>query len=70
MVTILKPLHRKSRESQLDITSENLPGNEQLSEKEGQESESGQEPKGVELGRDDSTGGTGSAPGEGPNPTA
>jgi hypothetical protein len=64
MVTILRPRHRRPNES--DITSGNLPdGASEVPEQTHSPEESG-----VELSVDESTEGTASAPGEGPNPTA
>jgi hypothetical protein len=68
MVTILKPLH-KHVDERPDIADENLPGNADLAQQErGKDSEN--VPKGVELDDEVGNSGTGSAPGEGPNPTA
>jgi hypothetical protein len=67
MVTILKPLRHRP-DNGPEISSENLPGNEELAEKGGTEHD--KVPKGIELDEGDTSAGTGSAPGEGPNPTA
>ncbi len=64
MVTILRPRHRQPGES--DIESGKLP--DDVAARPGQQD--APEGPGAELGVDENTDGTGSAPGEGPNPTA
>ncbi|HSD38473.1 MAG TPA: hypothetical protein VLC92_13255 [Rhodocyclaceae bacterium] len=64
MVTILRP--RKRRPSESDIASGTLPDDAAG----GAEQADAPVESGVELSVDESTKGTGSAPGEGPNPTA
>ena len=65
MVTMLKPRRRKPEDTPADISSENLPANPDVAA----DRDTGAI-KGIELDADDDAGGTGSAPGEGPNPTA
>jgi hypothetical protein len=63
MVTILRPRHRRPSES--GIASGKLPGD--AGEESGQPDAPAE--SGAELSVDEDTEGTGSAPGEGPNPT-
>jgi hypothetical protein len=62
---MLKP-HRRRAPASGGISSEDLPGNADLADQEERSPESA--PDGVEISDAPGTG-TGSAPGEGPNPT-
>ena len=67
MVTLLKPV--RPPRGKTPIADEDLPGTPDPAQTT-DETEEDKRPQGVELSDDVSGPGTGSAPGEGPNPTA